>query len=129
LNVRSLPVLAREYIRHGTQCLIANFHVATGQVIVPSIGPTRTEEDFVNHIAQTIDTNPEGEWIFIVDQLNTHKSESLVKLVIERCELEINEETLGVKGKSGILKSMATRKAFLEYESHRIRFVYTQSVA
>ena len=114
-----------EYIRHGTQCLTVNFQVATGQIIAPSIEPTRKEEDFVNHLAQTIDTNPAGEWIFIVDQLNTHKSEGLVKLVIERCGLNIDEDTLGLKGKSGILKSMATRKAFLEDEGHRIRFVYT----
>ena len=35
-----------EYRRHGTLCLIANFDVATGKLISPSIGPTRTEEDF-----------------------------------------------------------------------------------
>ena len=114
-----------EYIRHGTQCLIVNFQVATGQIIAPSIGPTRKEQDFVNHIDQTVDTHPDREWVFIVDQLNTHQSEGLVKLVIERCHLNMDEETLGVKGKSGILKSMATRKAFLEHEDHRIRFVYT----
>ena len=39
-----------EYIRHGTQALIANFEVATGRIITPSIGPTRTEEDFVTQI-------------------------------------------------------------------------------
>lgn len=112
-----------EYIRHGTQCLIANFEVATGKVIAPTIGTTRTEEDFANHIEQTIALNPDGKWIIIVDQLNTHKSESLVNLVIKECDLD--DDTLGVKGKSGILKSMKTRKAFLEDESHRIRFVYT----
>ena len=114
-----------EYIRHGTQCLIVNFQVATGHIVAPSIGPTRTGKDFVEHVGQTIDTSPDGEWVFIVDQLNTHRSESLVKLVIKRCDLDIDGETLGVKGKSGILKSMPTRKAFLEDESHRIRFVYT----
>jgi len=114
-----------EYTRNGTQCLIANFEVATGKIIAPTIGPTRTEEDFANHIEQTITTNPTGKWIIIVDQLNTHKSESLVKLVISCCDLDLNPETLGVKGKSGILKSMTTRKTFLEDENHRIRFVYT----
>jgi putative transposase len=34
-----------EYIRHGTQSLIANLEVATGQVIAPSLGLTRTEAD------------------------------------------------------------------------------------
>ena len=46
-----------EYIRHGTQCLIANFLVVTGQIIAPSIGPTRPEVDFTNHIEQTVATN------------------------------------------------------------------------
>ena len=112
-----------EYERHGTQCLIVNFQVATGQILAPSIGPTRTEQDFVNHVDGTLDTNPEGEWIFILDQLNTHQSEGLVRLVARRCG--IDEASLGIKGKAGILESMPTRKAFLEDESHRIRFIYT----
>lgn len=111
-----------EYIRHGTQSLMANFMVATGQVIAPSIGATRTEEDFVAHIERTVDTDWEAEWIFIVDQLNTHKSEGLVRWVATRCALA---EDLGIKGESGILKSMNTRAAFLQDRTHRIRFLYT----
>lgn len=111
-----------EYKRQGTLALIANFEVATGQVIAPSLGPTRTEEDFVRHIATTVATDPEAEWIFVVDQLNIHKSESLVRWVAERCESDID---LGVKGKRGILRSMVTRAAFLKQATHRIRFVYT----
>ena len=38
-----------EYIRHGTLCLIPNFEVATGHIIAPSIGPTRTEKDLGPH--------------------------------------------------------------------------------
>lgn len=110
-----------EYIRHGTQSLIANWHVALGKVIAPSIGSTRTEVDFAAHITQTIDTDPEAGWIFIVDQLNIHQSESLVRLVAKYCELDID---LGIKGKSGILESLTTRAAFLAEPTHRIRFVY-----
>lgn len=111
-----------EYIRHDTLCLFSNLEVATGQIIRPSLGPTRTEADFVAHIRQTIAADPHAEWIFIADQLNTHQSEGLVQLVAELCQLETD---LGVKGQSGILQSMTTRKAFLQDESHRIRFVYT----
>jgi hypothetical protein len=114
-----------EYIRHGTQVLMANFEVATGKILMPSLGPTRTEADFAAHIKRTIDTDPEASWIFIVDQLNTHQSESLVRLVNERCGLNLDEAELGVKGKTGILKDMVTRKTFLSEPSHRIRFVYT----
>lgn len=113
------------YDRHGTINLIANFNVVVGQIMAPTLSPTRTEFDFYHHIRHTVSINPEGKWIFIVDQLNTHKSASLVKFVAETEGMELDEATLGVKGKSGILQSMKTRKAFLEDEAHRIRFVYT----
>jgi DDE superfamily endonuclease len=111
-----------EYERHGTLSLIANLDVATGQVVSPSLGPTRTEADFAAHIAQTIQTDPEAVWVFVTDQLNTHQSETLVRLVAEQCAIQ---EDLGLKGKSGILTSMKTRAAFLSDPSHRLRFVYT----
>lgn len=110
-----------EYIRHGTLSLIANWDIACGQVLTASIGQTRTEEDFARHITQTIETDPQAGWVFIVDQLNTHKSATLVHLVANQSEIQI---ILGVKGKSGILKSMQTRAAFLSDPTHRIRFVY-----
>lgn len=110
-----------EYIRHGTVSLIANLEIATGTAIAPTIGPTRTEYDFANHIANTIETDPDGEWIFLVDQLNTHKSASLVRLVAACCQIHID---LGVKEQKGVLQSMSSRAAFLSDASHRIRFVY-----
>lgn len=111
-----------EYARHGTLCLIANWDVAHGGIVSASIGATRTEEDYVRHVAQTIDTDPLASWVFVSDQLNTHVSEGLVKLVAERCAIGID---LGIKGRSGVLHTMPTRKAFLEDATHRIRFVYT----
>lgn len=111
-----------EYKRHGTLTLIANFNVATGEIPAPSLGPTRTEFDFAEHIARTIALDPQANWTFVIDQLNTHQSETLVKLVTELCGIE---DDLGKKGQSGILKSMETRRAFLNDPDHRIRFVYT----
>jgi transposase len=112
-----------EYKRHGTQCLIGSFEVVSGQVLSPSVGPTRTEEDFVRHIEGTLAWHPHSHWVIIVDQLNTHCSEGLVRLVAKRCG--IDEQTLGKKGQRGILRSLKSRQKFLSDTSHRIRFVYT----
>lgn len=111
-----------EYTRHGTLCLIANLDVATGKLIGPSLGPTRTEDDFVEHIRQTVATDSKAPWIFIVDRLNTHISEGLVRLV---AKFGGDKTDLGDKGKRGVLKTMASRREYLSDESHRIRFVYT----
>jgi hypothetical protein len=111
-----------EYIRHGTQTLIANLEVATGHIISPSLGATRTETDFVAHIAQTVATDPDANWTFVLDQLNIHQSEGLVRFVAHACALP---DDLGVKDKSGILKSMPSRAAFLADPTHRLRLVYT----
>ena len=114
--------IEHEYIRHGTKCLIANLEAATGRSIAPTIGETRTELDFLLHIQQTVSLEPEKQWVFIADQLNTHKSELLVKWVAKEIGFEGD---LGKKGRKGILKSMDTRRDFLEDKSHRIRFAYT----
>ena len=112
-----------EYARHGTQALICNFHVVTGEVVSPTVGDTRTEEDFVKHIERTVATDPQAGWVFVTDQLNIHLSEGLVRLVARECGIAAG--TLGQKGKGGILRSVASRKQFLTELSHRIRFVYT----
>jgi transposase len=117
-----------EYIRHGTtrtlvRRLIASRNVVSGAIVMPMIQPTRTEDDFVAHIESVISLSPEDKHIFVTDNLNTHKSESLVRLV---ARLEgIDEAGLGAKRKSGILNNMESRAAFLTDDSHRIVFVYT----
>jgi transposase len=90
----SLPKQEFEYSRHGTTTLTAGLDVVTGMIVSPTLEATRTEPEFVAHIARTVDTDPDAEWIFVVDRLNTHLSESLVKFVAERCGLS---DTLGKK--------------------------------
>lgn len=124
LPMRSGKPLAREfeYKRNGTQTLIGAINVGTGHVH-GQCGDTRTEADFVATIKHLIETHPDKEvYHFVVDQLNTHKSETLVRYVTEYCGIE---DDLGVKGKEGILKSMQSREGFLSMPGRAIVFHYT----
>jgi putative transposase len=113
-----------EYIRHGTLSCFMNFDVVTGEVIYPSCGATRNESDAVAHMQKLIASDPRAKkWHLVMDNLNIHQSESLVRWI---AMMEgIPEEDLGVKEKSGILKSMKTRAAFLHDPSHKVIFYYT----
>lgn len=111
-----------EYIRHGTTGLIGFFDVATGRMVAPYLNQTRTEADFLKAVQTVINTDQEACWIFVCDGLNTHKSESLVRLVADQCGIT---DELGQKGKHGILKNQKSRADFLHEPSHRIRFIYT----
>ena len=111
-----------QYTRHGTVCVTGNWHVVVGQMIATTISETRNNEDFAEHIEQTVASDPEASWVFVVDNLNTHYGEPLVRVVADL--LGIDASQLGVKKKQGVLKTMASRRAFLSDRSHRIRFVY-----
>ena len=113
-----------EYIRHGTLSWFINFDVVTGQVIEPSWGPTRTEEDALAHLQRLLASDPTAtKWHVMLDNLNIHQSESLVRWVAEREGMAA--ETLGIKGKSGILQSMESRAAFLHDPTHQVVLYYT----
>jgi transposase len=101
---------------------MANLMVWCGCIIAPSIGPTRNEQDFKAHVEQTVNTDPQAGWVFIVDNLNKHQSEALVLYVAEVCGIK---EDVGEKEKRAVLKSQASRAEFLSDPGHRIRLVYT----
>lgn len=110
-----------EYSRHGTVSLFGNFHVPTGKLLAPLLLATRTEEDFLQNLDSLVSLDADAPWRLIVDNLNTHSSESCVRYVAAACGIT---DDLGKKGVRGILQSQQTRKAFLSDPNHRIRFTY-----
>jgi DDE superfamily endonuclease len=128
-----------EYIRHGTQTLIASFaesfrsgsptmettqaNVATGAIALATVGDTRTSLDFEAHVRNLIKQSPDAvKYHLVMDCLNTHQSEALVRLATS---LEPVPIELGCKGKSGILHSMITRSEFLADPTHRLVVHFT----
>jgi DDE superfamily endonuclease len=114
-----------EYTRHGTLSFMINFDVATGQVFSPSSGTTRTDADFVAHRQRTIASDPTAtQWHFVVDNLEIHhsRSESLVRDV---ARMACCSNDLGVKYVRGVLRSKASRAAFMSDPTHPIVVHYT----
>jgi len=115
--------LEYEYRRNGTTGLFGNFHVATGKIMAPLLRDTRGELDMLENINNVIcEGDQSASYRFIMDNLNTHCSETLVQMIAAMIGYEGD---LGVKGRRGILKSTESRRAFLSDPSHRIRFIFT----
>ena len=89
--VQSGQVLKQEFedTRQGTTTLTAGLDVVTARIVSPTLEPTRTEPEFVQHIARTVstDADADAEWGILVDCLNTHLSESLVIWTAAQCGL------------------------------------------
>lgn len=111
-----------EYVRNGTSSLIASINVSTGKINAYSLGGTREEKDYLNHVKEIVAIDPSGEHVIICDQLNIHKSASLVEWVAAQIGFTGD---LGAKRRKGILRSIKSRMEFLEDKQHRIRFLYT----
>jgi len=105
-----------EYIRHGTRVLLTSFVVPTGKVVW-DLGETRTSLDWVAHLRHVRQTYPDQKgYDWVVDNLNTHWSLEVCRLVAEWCAVPLVEQNLqrGVQ-----------RRAFLSDPSHRVVFHFT----
>lgn len=112
-----------QYTRHGTLSLTGSWDVVAGQMTKTTVDETRNGEDFALHIRETIATDPQANWVFVMDNLNTHYGEPIVRTVAEL--IGFDQADLGDKEKRrGILGSTASRRKFLSDPGHRICFVF-----
>lgn len=105
-----------EYIRHGVRAWLASFVVPTGH-LVWNLGQTRTSAAWGAHLAnvvQQLPAMPRYDWV--VDNLNTHWSLEVGRLVAQWCDVPYRPHTLqrGVQ-----------RRAFLSDPTHQHVFHFT----
>lgn len=69
-----------EYVRHGTQTLIAALEIATGKVLA-HIRNRRTSVNFLRFMNEVVRAYPDRELHIVADNLNIHKNEALRRWV------------------------------------------------
>jgi hypothetical protein len=112
-----------EYKRHGTLSLIANLDMATGQIMAPSIGPTRTRSrlcrshhpDDADRPERRLDLCHRSTRVFINPK----------RWCVWSLHSVASRRIWARTRKSGHLTSMNTHAVFLCDPGYRIRFVYT----
>jgi transposase len=105
-----------EYIRHGTRCLLTTFCVPTGKVVW-DLKPTRTAVDWAEHLQHASQQFPAMQkYHWVVDNLNTHWSLEVCRLVAQWCGITPDERQLR-RGKD--------RRAFLSNPEHSHVFHFT----
>ena len=105
-----------DYIRQGTRCLLTTFCVPTGKVVWDLL-PTRTSADWAAHLRHVVQQFPSMKrYDWVVDNLNTHWSLEVCRLVAELSDLKIDERQL---------RTGAQRREFLTDASHKVVFHFT----
>jgi transposase len=64
-----------EYVRHGTQTLLAALEISSGQVVA-HVKQRRTSVNFLRFLKDVIAAYPDNELHMVLDNLNIHKNEA-----------------------------------------------------
>jgi len=75
LHAKKPRAWTNEYVRHGTQTLLAALEIATGKVVA-HVRDRRTTVDFLSFMDEVVRSYPLGELHVVLDNLNIHKNEA-----------------------------------------------------
>jgi len=75
LRAKKPRAWTNEYVRHGTQTLLAALEIATGKVVA-HVRDRRTTVDFLSFMDEVVRSYPVRELHVVLDNLNIHKNEA-----------------------------------------------------
>lgn len=75
LRAKKPRAWTNEYVRHGTQTLLAALEVATGKVVA-HVRDRRTTVDFLSFMDDVVKSYPAQDLHVVLDNLNIHKNEA-----------------------------------------------------
>jgi transposase len=136
----------KEYVRHGTQTLLAALEIASGQVVA-QVKQRRTSVNFLRFLQDVVEAFPDREFHMVLDNLNIHKNEAARRWLkrhpqahfhytpTHACWVNMVECFFSILGKQGLSQSVHTSKRqlnefLLSYIAHNNQnpkpFVWTK---
>ena len=92
----SLPLRAKkarawtnEYVRHGTQTLLAALEIATGKVVA-HVRDRRTTVDFLSFMDEVVKAYPVRELHVVLDNLNIHKNDAAKQWLLKHSRVHFH---------------------------------------
>jgi transposase len=78
-----------EYVRHGTQTLLAALEIATGKVVA-HVRDRRTTVDFLSFMDDVVKSYPSRELHVVLDNLNIHKNEAAKQWLLRHARVHFH---------------------------------------
>lgn len=89
LRAKKRRAWTNEYVRHGTQTLLAALEIATGKVVA-HVRDRRTTVDFLSFMDDVVKSYPLGELHVVLDNLNIHKNEAAKQWLLRHPRLHFH---------------------------------------
>jgi transposase len=138
LRARKPQSWTNEYVRHGTQTLIAALEIATGKVVA-HVRNRRTSVNFLRFMNDVVRVYPNRELHVVVDNLNIHKNEAARRWLGRRRQVNFHytpthaswvnliECFFSILSKQGLAHSVQHSKQDLKELLHRFLASYNQT--